>query len=203
MSGLDSLVAKSLVSTINKNLGDHTFKRIEQRIFELYGINMIQAAEHFTKLDSVMQEFLGSSAEELERQCLQKVIALQKTETEALEWFTIEDHSLAKVILEALGDKDKNNILISTQIQSRITSEILEFCKIPQTSGYRKVSQLIENGLLIPDGTIKMRDDLEVTKYKSLFENLVVNFEKNKIKIKIQVSKESLKKSSIFQVVCC
>ena len=48
-----------------------------------------------------------------------------------------------------------------------------------------------------------MRDDLEVIKYKSLFENLVINFEKNKVEVKIQVSKESLKKSSILQVISC
>ena len=203
MSGLDSLVARSLITTIEENLGEKTFQRIEKRLFERYGINMTQAAEHFTKLDEVMREFFGSGAEGLERQCLQKVITLQKAEAEALEWFTIKNHSLAKVILEALGDKDKNAILTSTQGQSRITSEILETCKIPQTSGYRKVGQLIENGLLISDGTIKMRDDLEVIKYKSLFENLVINFEKNKVEVKIQVSKESLKKSSILQVISC
>ena len=110
MSGLDSLVARSLITTIEENLGEKTFQRIEKRLFERYGINMTQAAEHFTKLDEVMREFFGSGAEGLERQCLQKVITLQKAEAEALEWFTVENHSLAKVILEALGDKDKDAI---------------------------------------------------------------------------------------------
>jgi len=121
MSGFDSLVARSLTMTINENVGEKTFQRIEQRLFERHGITMTQAAHNFSKLDGVMKEFFGSGAEVLEKQCLHKVITLQKAKAEAFEWVTVKNRELAKLILQALGDKDKNAILTASQGQATVS----------------------------------------------------------------------------------
>ena len=39
------------------------------------------------------------------------------------------------------------------------------------------------------------------TKYKSIFENITINIEKNKVVVKVLLAKESIEKSSIIQVV--
>jgi len=152
MSGLDALIAKSLESTIRENLGEQTYQKIGQRLFERHGIGFTQAVEDFKKLDAVLRELFGSGAEGLEKKLIEKIIILEESQRKDKKWITIEDQSLTKMILESLGDEDKKNIVNSVIDESRIISDILEISKMPQTSGYRKVNSLIENGILIPHG---------------------------------------------------
>ena len=57
MSGLDTLIARSLDSTIRENLGEQTYQKLERRLFERHGIGFTQAVEDFRKLDSVLESF--------------------------------------------------------------------------------------------------------------------------------------------------
>jgi hypothetical protein len=203
MSGLDTLISKSLNSTIKENLGKKTLQKVEDRLFEKYGINLTQAIADFTKLDTVLREFFGEGAEGLERQFLENVVTLEESKAQNPNWIAIEDSSLAKLILESFGDEDKKNILNTVLDEPRIISEILETAKIPQTSGYRKVNTLIDDGLLIVQGYVITHDGKKVNKYKSIFENVTINIEKNKIVVNVLLAKESIEKSSIIQVVQC
>ena len=203
MSGLDGLISKSLDFTIKENLGKKTLQKVEDRLFEKYGINLTQAISDFPKLDTVLREFFGEGAEGLERQFLEDIITLEESKTQDPNWVAIEDPSLAKLILESFGDEDKKNILNTVLDESRIISEILEIAQIPQTSGYRKINTLIDNGLLIVQGHVITPDGKKVNKYKSIFENVTINIEKNKVVVKVLLAKESIEKSSIIQVVQC
>jgi hypothetical protein len=201
MSGLDILISKSLDNTIKENLGKKTLQKVEDRLFEKYGINLTQAIAEFTKLDAVLREFFGEGAEGLERQFLENVVTLEESKAQNPNWIAIEDSSLAKLILESFGDEDKKNILNTVLDEPRIISEILETAKIPQTSGYRKINSLIDNGLLIVQGYVTTHDGKKVNKYKSIFENVTISIEKNKIVVKVLLAKESIEKSSIIQVI--
>jgi hypothetical protein len=204
MSGLDTLIAKSLDTTIKENLGKKTLQKVEQRLFERYGINLTQSIEDFTKLDSVLREFFGQGAEGLEKQFLENIVTLeQESKIQDPNWIAIEDPSLAKLILESFGDEDKKNILNTVLDEPKIISQILENAQIPQTSGYRKVNSLIDNGLLIVQGYVTTNDGKKVNKYKSIFENVTISIEKNKVVVKVLLAKESIEKSSIIQVVQC
>ncbi|TLX95804.1 MAG: transcriptional regulator [Thaumarchaeota archaeon] len=177
-------------------------KRIEQRLFERYGLNLTEAIEDFPKLDEVLKEYFGNNAaQRLEKQFLQAVISLQGQKIQDLEWISIENRHLATEILSAFGDEDKKNILNAALGQGIVISDILDICKIPQTSGYRKVNSLIDNGLLISDGTITLHDGKSVNKYRCLFNNLEINFEKDKVVVRVQAVKESLQRSSVIQSV--
>jgi hypothetical protein len=203
MSGLDSLLAKSLTVTIRENLGDRTLQKIEQRIFERHGISLTKAVENFSILDGVLKEFFGRGAEGLEKQFMKGVVALEQSASQEKEWVTIEDSRLATIVLKSLGDDDKNKILNAVIGKSMIISDILFVTQIPQTSGYRKVNSLIEEGLLVAEGYDTLADGKTVTKYKTLFENVQINIVQNKISIKIQVPEKSLKNSSVIQITCC
>src|SRR5437867_9006504 len=202
MSGLDALIARSLESTIRENLGEQTYQKISHRLFERHGIGFTQAVEDFKKLDAVLREFFGNGAQGIEKKIIEKIIILEESQHKEKKWITIEDQSLTKMILESLGDEDKKNIINSVIDESRIISDILEISKMPQTSGYRKVNSLIENGILIPHGFTTTHDGKKVTKYKSVFENISIEIEKNKVIIKVQPTEESIENSRILQIAC-
>jgi predicted transcriptional regulator len=203
MSGLDTLIAKSLDLTIKEKLDKETLQKVEQRLFERYGINVTQSVKEFHKLDSVLKEFFGEEAEGLKKQFLGNVVTIQESTTQNPNWVIIEDRSLIKLILGTFGDNDKKNILNTVIDEPRIISEILEILEMPQTSGYRKVKSLIDSGLLIKQGSIITPDGKKVNTYKSIIENVRIKIKKNKITIQAQLAKESLDNSSVIQVVSC
>lgn len=198
MPGFDSLIGKSLVHIIRKNLGQSTLEKIENRVYEKFGTNLTQVSNDFPKLDLILREFFGEGAKGMERQLLQHIISVQLDKIEKKEWIAIEDSHINRIILEAIGDDDKKNILNAVLDKPRIISEILEICKIPQTSGYRKVNNLIQNGLLIMNGHELTDDGRTINKYQPVFDNIQIHVEKNKVVVQVQLTKEYLDKSSIF-----
>ncbi|MEM3169241.1 MAG: transcriptional regulator [Candidatus Nitrosotenuis sp.] len=198
MAGLDRLLAKSLDSVIRENLGDKTIRRIEERLFEKYGISLTQSIEQFQKLDAVLREFFGAGADGLEQRFLKNVCEIKVTNSES--WIVIENPMLTKIILESFGDDDKKKILATLNGESMIISQIIERCNIPQTSGYRKVNALINDGLLLAAGYVTTPDGKKVTKYRSIFDNLKIDIIKNKISVTLHLPKDDLYNSSILAV---
>ena len=198
MYGLDPLLGKSLVRIIRKNLGQSMLEKIENRVFEKFGTNLNQVSTDFPKLDLILREFFGDSAEGMESQLLQHVISVQQNKIEQKKWMTIEDSHIHRIILEAIGDNDKKNILNAVLDKPRIISEILEICNIPQTSGYRKINNLIQNGLLIINGHEISDDGRIINKYQPVFDNIQIHVEKNKVTIQVLLTKEYLDNSEIF-----
>ena len=200
-NGIDNLLVPSLRKTIEANLGEKTLHKIEQRLVERHGINLGQAIKDFYKFDSVLREFFGAGADGLEAKFLQKIVELDKVKNSNAEWITIQDQELARIFLESFGDSDKKCILNSVLDAPQIVSDILKSCKIPQTSGYRKINSLIKDGLLIPHGYSVTPDGKKVVKYETLFRNVNIEIEKNSIKIKVQMKKQMIDDSTIFQVI--
>lgn len=202
MSGLDTLISRSLEGAIKNNLGQQTFEKIEQRVFEKHGISLSQAVQDFKKMDSVLKEFFGSGALGIEKQILDDILVMNEIKSKEKNWITIEDPILTKLILESLGDEDKKNILNSVIDESRIIYDILEISGIPQTSGYRKINTLIQNGMLIPNGSALTNDGKKITKYKSIFKNINIEIEKNKIAVHVLPTNESFAQSTVMQLIC-
>jgi len=200
-NGLDNLLVPPLRKTIEENLGEKTLNKIEQRLIERHGMNLVQAIKEFSKFDSVLREFFGAGADGLENKFLENVVTLEKTTETDSDWVTIHDEQLSKIFLESLGDPDKNAIMNSVVDHPLIVSDILNTCKIPQTSGYRKINALIKNGLLIPNGFDITKDGKKVTKYETLHNNIKIDIEKNIVRVKIQIKKQSIEHSSIFQTI--
>ena len=200
-NGLDNLLVPSLRKTIEENLGKKTLDKIEQRLVERHGINLVQAIKDFYKFDSVLREFFGAGADGLETKFLRKIVELEKVKDTKTEWITIQDQDLSKIFLESFGDPDKKAILNSVLDKPHIVADILKICKIPQTSGYRKINSLIKNGLLIPNGRTVTNDGKKVTKYETLFKNINIEIEKNSVKVTVQTKQRAVENSSILQII--
>jgi len=112
---------------------------------------------------------------------------------------TIKTKSIISLILHSYADDDKKKILNVTANKPRIILDIINACKLPQTSSYRKINSLIKNGLLIPDGQIPRKFGKKVTKYVALFGNLEINIIKNDISVKARLSEGA--RHAIFRMM--
>jgi len=200
-NGLDNLLVPSLRKSIEENLGKETLHKIEQRLMERHGLGLVQAIKNFNKFDSVLREFFGAGADGLEQKFLQTIVDVESSKQSSSNWISMKDPELSKVFLESFADQDKKAILGSVMDESLIIAKILETCNIPQTSGYRKINFLINNGLLVSNGFELAHDGKKVKKYETIFDNVKVDIIKNDVAVKVQLKKSLLAESSILQTV--
>lgn len=200
-NSLDNLLAPSLRSSIEVNLGKDTLNKIEERLAERHGLSLVQAIKEFHKFDSVLREFFGSGADGLEQKFLSTVIDIETSKKEKNDWIEIRDSSLAKIFLESFADSDKKSILGFVMDDAKIIANILDSCKIPQTSGYRKINSLINDGLLISNGFEMSKDGKKIKKYETVFTNIKVDIVKNAVMVKVQMKQHSLSESSVIKII--
>ncbi len=200
-NGLDNLLVPSLRRSIEENLGKESLNKIEQRLMERHGLGLVQAIKNFNKLDSVLREFFGAGADGLEQKFLQEIIDVEKSKPSESNWVHIRDPELSRIFLESFADQDKKAVLGSVSDEPLIIAKILDTCGIPQTSGYRKINFLINNGLLIANGFELSQDGKKVKKYETIFDNVKVDIVKNDVAVKVQLKRALLSESSIIQTV--
>jgi len=200
MTEIDQLFAAALEKIIRDNLGDTTFRSIQNRLFEKYGISITQSINEFEKLDSVLIEFFGSGAKGLEKKFLDNICSIKSKKDKVEKRFTIRDSSINQSILKAFSDDEMSKILNASIGEPWTISEILEKLDIPKTSGYRKINLLIKEGLLIKAGHDFTENRRSVEKYKSLFDNVNIDFN-NKVTVNVQFTPEVVMNSSILQTV--
>jgi hypothetical protein len=200
-NGLDNLLVPSLRKSIEENLGKDTLNKIEERLMERHGLGLVQAIKNFNKFDSVLREFFGAGADGLEQKFLQKIVDIEKSKPSESSWISMKDPELSRIFLESFADQDKKLILGSVMDESLIIAKILEICNIPQTSGYRKINFLINNGLLVTNGFELAHDGKKVKKYETIFDNVKVDIIKNDVAVKVQLKKSLIAESSILQTV--
>lgn len=200
-NGLDNLLVPSLRKSIEENLGKETLNKIEERLMERHGLGLVQAIKNFNKFDSVLREFFGAGADGLEQKFLQKIVEIEKSKQTNSNWIHMKDPELSRVFLESFADQDKKAILGSVMDTSLIIAKILETCNIPQTSGYRKINYLINNGLLVANGFELAHDGKKVKKYETIFDNVKVDIVKNDVAVKVQLKNTLINDSSILQTV--
>jgi hypothetical protein len=200
MTEIDQLFAASLEKIIRENLGETTFHSIQNRLFEKYGMSITESIKEFKKLDSVLTEFFGSGAKGLEKKFLDSICSIKSKKDKVEKRFTLLDSSINQSIIRAFSDDEMSKILNASIGEPWTILEILEKLDIPKTSGYRKINLLIKEGLLVKAGQEFTENRRSVDKYKSLFDNVNIDFG-NKVTVNVQFTPEVTMNSSILQTV--
>ena len=200
MPGFDHVIAKSLSEVIEKNLGIKTVQKIERRLFEKYGISWSQSLEEFEKLDFVLKELFGNAgAKGLERRFCESIFdsKLEKTND---SWITISDPNINSIIIQTFGDLERKKIIESVIAIPKIIYEIIKECNLSQTSGYRKINALINDGFLIPT-EFEVKENKKIFKYICVFKNLKIDINSNKIKVSVQLNDSQQEQCSFLHTI--
>lgn len=110
-------------------------------------------------------------------------------EDQRLQWINIEEKSVMSLIIEAFVDPQKKKVLNLTSDRALAASEILGICKMPTTSGYRTINSLIKSGLLVKSSNGSIKNGRRISNYRSIFENVKINIEKNKVSVLAKFAK--------------
>jgi len=150
---------------------------------------------HKHKISDPLDSDLSTDVDSLQSLCNLWYYPNKSTKNNGISdsgWITIKEKSLAKLLLETCADEDKKKILDVTINTPRTIREIEDVCKIPQTSGYRKINSLIEKNFLIPIGMMRVGGNKIVRQYVSVLDSIKINIDKGNVTVKIKFTQNQV-----------
>jgi len=200
MSDIDIRSTKS-TETQTSEVANVAIQKIEKLMFEKYHVSLIECRKNTYKLDAALREIFGTDHIVLEKIILENALSLEQSNEVDKEWMIIHDKSLTTVISDTLADKDKKKILAIVSDKPHIIAKIVDISGVPENVAYRKINELIRDGMLIARGAINTSDGRQIKKYVGVFKNLKSGMVENKITIKAKLSEEALKASYIIALL--
>jgi hypothetical protein len=198
MAGIDKLISTGLSLKIKKEIGLDVLKKVERELFLEHGMSIKLSIEHFQKFINIFKKNSNININKFEKDCINKIIKIRKKDGKYL--ISVVDSKLVDSIFEFLGDSESRKI-ISILLENEYTiPKILKESKIPKTSGYRKIEDLLISGFLIETGKI-LSESKKISKIRCIFQEVSINVKEEKITINGIISKKLFEKSTSMKSI--
>jgi hypothetical protein len=198
MGGIDRMIATALSSEIKKELNLDILKKTERELFLEQGMSIKLSIEHFHKFSSVLRNNSNIDVKKFEKDCIGRVLKVKKRDKKYL--VTIIDSDLRDLILELFGDIETRKIISSLLENEYTIPQILKESKVPKTSGYRKIENLILHGLILESGKV-LSESKKISKLQCVFEELKLDIKKDKTVITGVVNNKMFEKSTSMKAI--
>lgn len=198
MGGIDRIIASSLSLEIKEKLNLEILKKVERELFLEYGMSIKLSIENFHKFLSVLKKNSSIDTNRFEKDCISKILKVKIKNDKFL--VTIIHQHLRDLILEVFGDIETRKIITALLEKEYTIPQILKESKIPKTSGYRKIENLILNGLIIESGKV-LSESKKISKLQCIFEEIDLKIKKDKIEIIGVVNKKIFEKSTSMKSI--
>ncbi len=198
MSGIDRLISTALSAEIKKKLGIDMLKKVERELFLEHGMSIKLSIEHFQKFTNVLKNNSNFDIIKFEKDSINKIIKIKKREHDYN--VTIVDTELSDLILELFSDSEARKIISSLLENEYTIPQVLKESKVPKTSGYRKIENLIINGLIIESGKV-LSESKKISKLQCVFQEIKLNIKKEKIIVNGIVTKKMFEKSTSMKSI--
>ena len=197
MTGIDRLISTSLSQIIKKKLNSDERKNLERKLFLEHGMSIKLSIEHFHKFSETLKNISNIDKKKFENECINEIIKIKKIDGDYS--IKIIDQKIKNLILESCGNAETRSILICLFDNELTIPQILKESGVPKTSGYRKIENLIINGLILESGKI-LSESKRISKYRCVFDEIKVGMEKNDIMIQVLVSKKIFDESTSINI---
>jgi len=198
MSGIDRMISSALSTEIKKKIDSDNLKKIERELFLDSGMSIKLSIEHFDNFLKILEKNSNTDSKKFVKECIDKIIKIKKSDGKYL--VEIINSDLTDLILESFGDLETRKI-ISTILENEYTiPEILEESQVPKTSGYRKIENMIINGLIIESGIV-LSESKKISKLQCIFQEIKLNIKKEKISVTGVLSNKMLEKSTSLSTI--
>jgi len=198
MGGIDRLIASALSSEIKKQLPLDVLKKIERELFLEHGMSIKLSIEYFHRFSSILRKNSTLDIKKLEKDCMNKTIKVKKKEDKYLA--TIVNSELSDLILELFGEVETRKIISSLLEKEYTIPQILKESKVPKTSGYRKIENLILNGLIIESGKV-LSESKKISKLQCVFHEMKIEIKKEKITVTGIITEKMFEKSTSMRSI--
>ncbi len=198
MGGIDRLISAELSTIIKKKMDLDTLKKVERELFLDHGMSIKLSIEHFQKFTNILKKNSHIDVKRFEKDCINKIIKVKKRDNKYN--VTMVNTFVSDLILRLFSESETRKI-ISVLLENEYTiPEILKESKVPKTSGYRKVENLIINGLIIESGKV-LSESKKISKLQCVFQEIKLDIKKEKITVTGIVSKKMFEKSTSMKSI--
>ncbi len=94
--------------------------------------------------------------------------------------WNIESDFDEEIILNGIGDPEKRKILKAVLDTPKTIMEIKKECNISFSSCYRKINQMVKDGLLVEKGFVFGSDSKKSKKYRTTVDEVTIIIKKRK-----------------------
>ncbi len=198
MSGIDRLIATSLSAEIKKKMSLDTLKKVERELFLEHGMSIKLSIEHFQKFMNVFKKNSDIDIKKFERDCINKIIKVKKRDKDYS--VTIINPELSNLILEYFGEPETRKIISSLLENEYTIPQILKESKVPKTSGYRKIENLIISGVIVETGKV-LSESKKISKLQCVFQEIRLDIKKENITVGGIISKKMFEQSTSMKSI--
>lgn len=199
MRGLDSILVNAIIQTIKKEIDSKNIKDIEQQL-QMQGMQMTDMFYRFLEMKGSLLHFTNE-LKVIEDEILRDFLITEYDQNTSETWLAIRNPYLTELVLKTFADGEKKAIIDLIRDRPETIPKILERCKIPNTSGYRKMNQLIDDKMVIATGLAETFEGKRAILYKSIIQKIQILINGNEIVAKIAVDKETLDSSQIIRTI--
>ncbi len=198
MGGIDRLISETLSFEIKKKMDIDLLKKVERELFLDHGMSIKLSIEHFQKFTSVLKKNSNIDFKKFEKDCINKIVKIKKRGDK--HNVTIVNPNLVDLILELFSESETRRIISSLLENEYTIPQILKESKVAKTSGYRKIENLIINGLIIESGKV-LSESKKISKLQCVFQEIKLDIKKEKIIVNGILSKKMFEKSTSMKSI--
>ena len=196
MPGIDLLISRYYSGEIKNNLSSKVLSKFERDLFFQHGMSIKLAIENFDVFHSVLKNCYKNDIEGLEKKCFDKIFTIHHSGNKYS--LTINNQNLSEKIFDYFGDPESRKILSYLMGKKLTVSEILSSSKILKSPAYRKIENLLLDGLIWESGKILTKNK-RVSQYSCIFDEVHVFLNNKKLEVKCIISRKNFEESSVYQ----
>lgn len=200
MEGLDTLLLRSILHSVQEELTEERMRHIEKKLQQEYGLEFVEMFDKFDKVRNTLYQF-ENDLKSIEDNILRNFLSVSKDPDSSDIWLVIRNKHLAELVLKTFADEDKKIILDKTREKTETVPNLLTQCHLPNTSGYRKMKQLIDDGFIVPAGLAESFEGKRAILYKSVIQKIQIAINKERVVTSILIPKEELASSHIINTI--
>lgn len=197
MPGIDLLIARDLSLEIKDQLDETILPKLERELFFQHGMSLKLSVEHFEKFHAALKNCSHIDLKKFEEDCIKKIIQVRKVARKY--GIKIINPTLNNKIFDFYGDPQSRKILTCIMGKSLTISEILENSKVLQSPMYRKIENLLLDGLILESGKILINNK-RVSQYRCIFDEVHAIIREDELVIECIVNDRNFNESSIAQL---
>ncbi len=119
---------------------------------------------------------------------VQKTVVESKNFVEQnTNWIEVKNEKICFNIKNLISDSIKNRIFLLLQKKPLTTQQIIDELGIPFTSGYRKIADLIQDGILIESNVLKKRYYKKIIVYTTILKSIKIEIIDGKMRVFIKI----------------
>ncbi|MEE8383887.1 MAG: transcriptional regulator [Nitrosopumilus sp.] len=198
MGGIDKLISTALSKEIKKELDLDLLKKVERELFLEHGMSIKLSIEHFQKFTNALKKNSYIDIIKFEKDCINKILKVKKRDDKYI--ITIINLDMIDLILDLFSESETRKIISSLLENEYTIPQILKESKVPKTSGYRKIENLILNGIIIESGKV-LSESKKISKLQCVFQEIKLDIKKEKITVVGTVSKKMFEKSTSMKSI--